>query len=304
MQAAAPETFDVGVLVGRFQVHELHAGHKELIEYVCGSHDKVVIFLGLSPLMVTLNNPLDFEARKQMILDAFPDVIVLYIKDMPGDDVWSRRLDEQIADVVSPSQSVMLYGGRDSFIDRYSGKYPTQELLQESFYSGRVQRRAIIGSRTKRSADFRAGVVWAAGSRYPTAYQTVDVAILDGRKLLLGRKPNQAQFRFIGGFSDPRSPSLEADVRREVSEETGVSVDGIQYVGSVVVDDWRYRDEADCIKTALFTAQYTFGRPTPGDDIEEVRWFDLQGIRIEHDIVPEHRPLMGMLRDHLRNGGS
>ena len=66
------DSYDVGVIVGRFQVPELHPGHIDLIQTVCDAHDKVVIFLGLSPLMVTRENPLDFESRKQMILAKFP----------------------------------------------------------------------------------------------------------------------------------------------------------------------------------------------------------------------------------------
>jgi bifunctional NMN adenylyltransferase/nudix hydrolase len=66
------DSYDVGVIVGRFQVPELHDAHKDLIETVCDKHDKVIIFLGLSPLMVTRENPLDFESRKQMILESSP----------------------------------------------------------------------------------------------------------------------------------------------------------------------------------------------------------------------------------------
>jgi len=63
---------DVGIIIGRFQVHQLTQAHKELIQFVIDRHTKVVIFLGLSPLLVTRNNPLDFESRKQMILKEFP----------------------------------------------------------------------------------------------------------------------------------------------------------------------------------------------------------------------------------------
>ena len=89
-------TADVGVIIGRFQVPELHSAHIELIESVRSYHQKVIIFLGVSPLLVTANNPLDFESRKQMILEKYPDVNVLYIKDIVNDSVWSKRLDEQI----------------------------------------------------------------------------------------------------------------------------------------------------------------------------------------------------------------
>ena len=294
----AEEQYDVGVIVGRFQVHELHAAHRELIDYVCERHEKVIIFLGLSPLMVASNNPLDFEARKQMLLAEYPEVTVLYVKDVFDDEVWSSNLDSQIADLVTPGQTVVLYGGRDSFIAHYKGVFPARELTQSTFMSGTAQRKAIARSRVKASPEFRAGVIWASQARFPTAYTTVDIAILNNKdQLLLGRKAGEKLYRFIGGFSDPKSPSFEADAIREVREETSLEVGDLKYIGSTVVDDWRYRNEPDGIKTMMFTAKYLHGRPTPGDDIEEVRWFDL--LPGQHTIMPTHRPLMEMLRKEL-----
>lgn len=298
------EQYDVGVIVGRFQVHELHQAHRDLIQYVCDHHEKVVIFLGLSPLMVSTNNPLDFEARKQMILAEFPDVNVLYAKDMADDDVWSEKLDQMVADLLTPNQSVILYGGRDSFIAHYTGRYPTQELMQSTFMSGTAQRKAIARSSVKGSPEFRAGVIWAAHARFPTAYTTVDIAIFneDRSQILLGRKHNEKPYRLIGGFSDPKSPDFETDARREVIEETGIEVGGLKYIGSTLVSDWRYRNEPDGIKTMLFIGKYLHGRPTPGDDIEEVRWFDFDERRpLNSEIVPSHHPLMAMLRTYLKD---
>jgi bifunctional NMN adenylyltransferase/nudix hydrolase len=316
MQEVLPK-YDFGVIVARFQVHELHPAQRDLIEHVRQNHDKVVILLGLSPLPTTLNNPLDFEARKQMILADFPDVNVLYIRDQFDDEVWSRKLDEIVNDIGLPGQSVVLYGGRDSFLPHYKGQFPTRELkdTEDRFLSGTAVRRAIGKAATKGSPDFRAGVIWASQARFPTAYQCVDIAILneDGTKVLLGRKPNEKKFRFIGGFSDPRSLSLEEDARREVMEEAGVDITDPEYVGSTRVDDWRYRNEPDCIKTALFKCKYRSGRPQPGDDIEEVRWFTLpapDSLVVKsnppahyigyHTINPGHRTLLQMLVRNLK----
>jgi bifunctional NMN adenylyltransferase/nudix hydrolase len=298
------DTYDVGVIVGRFQVPELHDAHKLLIQTVCDRHDKVVVFLGLSQLMVTRENPLDFESRKQMILDEFPDVIVLYAKDNRSDEVWSGKLDEMISDVVTPAQSVVLYGGRDSFIDRYHGRYPTAELEQDVFISGKEIRKNIARKSTKGTPDWRAGVVWAAHSGYPTCYPTVDIAVFneDESEILLARKPGEKGLRLIGGFADPRSPSYEADARREVQEEAGISITDPEYVGSFTIDDWRYRGEVDSIKTLLFKARLQFGTPTPDDDIDELHWVSVKTLRDTRDlgqinptIVPEHIPLIERL---------
>jgi len=292
-------TADVGVIVGRFQVHELHEAHLDLIQSVCNEHDKVLIFLGLSPLMVTQNNPLDFESRKQMILKEFPDVNVLYIKDVNADEPWSSKLDEQITDLVSPSQTVVLYGSRDSFISHYTGKYPCIELLQETYTSG-TEIRKSIGKRVKNTSEFRAGVIWAAYNQYPKVYPTVDIAILDEKeeRLLLARKPFETEYRFVGGFADPRSLSYEQDARREVAEEAGVEITDPEYIGSFIVDDWRYRQEVDKIKTLFFKAKIVFGKPRAGDDVCEVRWFDIDTLKPEM-LVSNHRMLLECLQKKI-----
>lgn len=294
MQVRQDPDADVGVIIGRFQVPSLHDGHLDVISHVRQVHDKVLLFLGLSPLLGTRENPLDLEARKQMIQDVFPDVNVLYIKDMPSDDAWSRKLDSMIEDNTTPAQTVALYGGRDSFQNRYSGRFSTYELEADTIISGSQVRKEVSRKSVRGSADFRAGVVWAAFNRFPTAYQTVDVAIFndDYTRLLLGKKEAEDKYRLIGGFSHPHSESLEEDCRREVQEEAGIAITDPVYVTSQKVDDWRYRTEVDCVKTALFHVKVLHGAPRPGDDIAEVKWFDTDTLDPERDVVPEHRELV------------
>lgn len=287
--------YDVGVIVGRFQVDTLHAGHHKLITDVIDEHKKVIIFLGLSPCRVTRNNPLDFESRKQMLLATYPTVNVLYIRDTVSDQAWSKTLDRQIGDLVGPTSSVVLYGSRESFISHYHGAFPTIELEQESYTSG-SEVRTEIALAVKSSPEFRAGVIWAAFNQYPRAFPTVDVAIWDSssrKKLLLAQKPDERLYRFVGGFA--QGGTYESEARREVMEETHIEISDPIYVGSHVVDDWRYRRELDKVVTILFEAVHVFGKPTPDDDICELRWFDYVDLKAE-DLVEEHRPLLGMLR--------
>ena len=300
MKKVEKPTPDVGVIIGRFQVHELHSAHLDLIQSVCDLHEKVIIFLGLSPLMVTQNNPLDFESRKQMLVDSFPKVLVMYIKDTPSDENWSKDLDEKIKDLVSPTQSVVLYGSRDSFISHYSGRHSTQELLQETYISGSEIRKGI-SKKVKNSTEFRAGVIWGAYNQYPKCYPTVDIAIFneDYTKILLGRKPKESKFRFVGGFADPKSDSYEADARREVQEETGLEVGDLKYIQSFKVQDWRYKNEVDCIKTLLFKCKVMFGRPTANDDIAEVKWFDFSTLTADM-LVREHGKMLEPLQNSFK----
>lgn len=291
----APPSADVGIVVGRFQIHALHDAHKGLIDFVRSRHDRVIIFLGLSPVRGTISNPLDFRARAAMLREVYSDVEVLYIEDCKYDSDWSKKLDSQIVRQLNPHQGAMLYGSRDSFISHYTGRYKTTELESKTFVSGTEVRRQVSNG-YKPTCDYRAGVIAGAFQRFPTAFQTVDIAVVNShtKEILLVRKPEDRKWRFIGGFSDPKSPSLEADARREVHEETGVEVGDPKYVGSTRIDDWRYRGGPDCIKTAIFLAEYTFGRPQGADDVAEARWFPIATLSKEN-IEEGHHPILDII---------
>jgi len=72
MKEKGTKPSDVGVIVGRFQVNELHDAHTDLITSVLNKHDRVLLFLGNSIIRNTLNNPLDYRARRAMIAEKFP----------------------------------------------------------------------------------------------------------------------------------------------------------------------------------------------------------------------------------------
>ena len=59
--------YEIGVLICRMQVPELHPVHRELIDSVCENHKKVIIFLAVPIVEQTKRNPLDFASRKAMI---------------------------------------------------------------------------------------------------------------------------------------------------------------------------------------------------------------------------------------------
>ncbi len=303
MKARTQPMADVGVIVGRFQIHEPHSAHRDLIDTIYNTHKQTIILLGLAPTKVTIENPLDFESRKRMLAKLYPDATILPIKDQPGEPVesnlrWSMELDRIVGEVVSPSQTVCLYGGRESFIQSYITKrFPTQELEPEVMVSATEIRRSITKT-VMNSKEFRAGVIWASANRYPAAYPTVDIAILDERtrtNILLVRKSAESKWRLPGGFVDPTDMSYEAAARREVSEElSGLAVTDLQYLGSVRVDDWRYRRERDKIITTLFATTVMFGSPVPSDDVAFAKWFPLTK-ELKNDIVPEHLPLIELV---------
>lgn len=275
---------NVGIVVGRFQVHKLTEAHFKLIQMVLERHQKVIIFLGvsgISPVPSTKRNPLDFELRKQMLEKAFEgnNLIVSYVKDMKYDKTWSKHLDSKIRDLVSPNQSVQLYGGRDSFIEHYSGEYPTEQLEPDVYLkmSG-TELRDQLKVKAESSDMFRAGVIWANENQFKHAIAAVGVAVFneDYTKILLGRKKNETKYEFFGGFTDIEDETYEATGIREVKEEAGgIEIGDLQYICSGKVNEWRYKNESDKVYTTIFAAKYMFGSIIPADDITECKWFDL-----------------------------
>jgi bifunctional NMN adenylyltransferase/nudix hydrolase len=306
--------YDVGVIVGRFQVPDLSPAHRDLIDTVRAQHDRVLVFLGLALTKVTENDPLDLSARRKMIEAAYPDgdVEVYYVEDIPDNNpAWSKRLDREIHRVLGPKPTVMLYGGRSSFLRDprtdepiYTGNYPTTELVSDGDadwggVSGtelREKASASVGA----SRDFRWGVVWAANNGYMNPIPTVDVAIFndDDTKLLLVRKKYESGWRFIGGFAECRLDTYEADARAEAQQEANVSITDPEYMLSAIIDDPRYRNGSRRIKTLLFKAKVMFGNAKADDDVFEAKWFDIDQLTVE-TFQPLHRPLWRSLATKL-----
>ena len=288
----------MGVIIARFQVPHLTEVHHDLIRTVTAKHNKVIVFLGLSALVGSINNPLDFEARKLMLQEAYPGINIFYIKDTPDDHVWSQNLDKLIADHLLPGKTPILYGGRDSFIKRYFGKFPTVEFDEVAFISG-TELRKEAGSKVKATGEWRSGVIWGVSNKYPAVVLTVDVVVYDEKnRILLGRKPEETLFRFCGGHAEPKSAHFVDDARREVMEEMGdMELSPLVLIGDALIDDWRYRGEADKIHTLFYKAKFLWGSPRPADgELAEVRWFDLDKLT-ELEIVPEHRILYKMMKE-------
>ena len=289
---------NIGVIIGRFQLDNLHEAHIELIEHVVSRHDRVIIFLGISPTLGTRKHPLDYPTRALMINEKFPDIITLPLHDQKSDDVWSNILDKKIREVY-PLGSVTIYGSRDSFIPHYKGSHKTVELEPTSYVSA-TDIRNKVSDKVLKSPDFRAGVIYGIYNTFPTVYSTVDVAILNDKgEILLGQKPNETQYRFIGGFVDVTDESDEFAAKREAMEETGLELTDFTYICSKKIQDWRYRNIPDrIIMTRFFTAKYVFGAPQPNDDICLLKWFKLTDT-LGEILVEEHRNLYNTLLPKL-----
>lgn len=299
-----PKDYQVGVIVCRMQVPYLHDAHKHLIDTVCGYHNKVVIFLGVPRVTQTEKNPLDFTTRKLMIQDEYPNITILPLRDQREDSLWSYILDDQLSMAYDGTPSFLLYGSRDSFIPYYKGKFQTVELISSHEELSGTELRNLTANQQLTTSEARKGAIYQAYGRRPITYPTVDVvAYNDKGELLLGKKPNESKWRFIGGFVDPTDANWEQAAQREFREETGGSanISDLRYVASARINDWRYQGEKDSIMTTLFMGKWIFGRAEASDDIVDLSWISVDKLRKEYKdlIMAEHVELFGKLIEYI-----
>jgi len=305
--------YEVGVLVARMQVPKLHDVHRHLIDTVCANHKKVIIFLGVPVVEQTKRNPLDFATRKSMIQQEYPDVTILPVRDQRNNETWSTILDGKISEPFG-NRSTLLYGARDSFIPFYKGKYQTVELIgnndQDKISGSSI--REEVAREVGHTEDFRKGVVYANFGRFPIIMPCVDVVVWDksNNTILLGRKPLEDKFRFIGGHVDVTDKDYESAGLRELGEEAGKSLEvGLStdstYICSGKIKDWRHRNEESEIFSTLFLFNKQWGHAKPADDIEEVKWIPINDLLTEEQyskiIIEEHIEFFAKLVDYFKN---
>ena len=295
----------LAVVVGRFQVPKLHAGHEALLRYVAARHRRVLVVIAEPATLPTPRNPLPVSVREGMLQAWWRENLksalsVAHLRDVGEPGLWSARLDRLIAAHLSDGEEAICYGSRESFISVYRGRFPTVSVPEANAPSGTQVREDIaqaLASAASLSPAFRAGMIASVQLRPALVYPTVDVAVHRGEELLLARKArDQGAWRLPGGFVAAEDASFEEAAARELFEETGVVADNLRFLGSFRIDDWRYRDEQDSIITTLFLAEYRSGTPVAGDDVDDVLFFSLRDLPA---IASEHHALLAAVKKAL-----
>lgn len=153
---------DIGVVLGRFQVHELTDGHLYLINQALAQHRRVLVLIGSPQEYSTKSNPLDYPTRERMIRSRFPDVVVQAMPDFPGNDKrWSHHIDVTIKSIFPDVQKATLFAGRDSFAPHYVGAWTVETCDSGIEYISGTAKRESIGKVVIDSPDFRRGIIYA-----------------------------------------------------------------------------------------------------------------------------------------------
>lgn len=301
---------NVGVIIARFQTHALHDAHEKLIAQVVSQNKHVLFFLGVSPTDGrTFKNPLLYSQRES-ILDAFmrrqhPGVEyrIYPLMNRRVNADWAASLDDFLSNVY-PDDRVLLYCGRDSFAPAYSGKYRIETIRCGIDDVSATKIRELITPTG--NPEFLKGQIFALGYQFPKVYPTVDVACLRRIytvsfpqsvewEVLLIQRGDTGVWAFPGGFVNPLE-TLEDAARRELTEETSIVSEATPlYLGSLPIDDWRYRFSRDKILTSFFAVPYSWGNAKAGDDAKNCRWTPLNGDTCAC-LAEEHIPLLMRLR--------
>ena len=301
----------LGVIIARMQIDQLHVGHKHLIKTALDKNAAVMVLIGDRDKMPGQRNPLPGFVRKAMVEDTFPEIDKVVVqKDQPNNERWSKNVDEIISNFF-PNHSPTLYCSRDGFKGSYSGKYPVIQIDPIEAPSGTdirkdIHAEVIAASRGNGSIsfsrDYRRGMIAAAMLRFPVDFSCVDIAVLNETrtKVCLGQKSDdRGKWRFVGGFVDPADKSRKLAAIREAHEELGmIEIGDVTHIADVIVNDFRYEDELDSIRTDFFVGKHLWGKPMAGDDIDAVKWVEISNLK--NEIVASHQHLADLLIDYLK----
>lgn len=286
----------VGVIRGRFQVPELHEGHRFLFSYVLQRHQDVLVILS-DPYISNSADALSFAMQKMMIESTYPGRKLRFAEcsRIPSSRLMRSKVLDDVIEREFPGRRAIIYGSRESIVHSYDGRFEKHETPTIFSGSGTEIRKAI---EIVDSVEFRMGVIYSAVHRRPIGYPAVDVAVVSknrGCVLLVGWAEEEGMLRFPGSFFEfGKDVSYEvAGVRCVAKELPGIEIGTMRLVASHTIEDYRYKRSQDGVITTLMAAPvaapWIDGNPVPGIGVDSAQWVDFE--KVPSVLVEAHRPL-------------
>jgi len=116
------------------------------------------------------------------------------------------------------------------------------------------------------------------------------VVIVENNKVLLNKHGDDDFWKFCGGRVEEDEINLKTTAQREVKEEVGL---GIELLNNAPYFFYTEK-EIDGVQTSVILAHFLakrIGEITPGEDIREWRWIDVNDLDGEN-IAPNIKPAL------------
>jgi 8-oxo-dGTP diphosphatase len=134
---------------------------------------------------------------------------------------------------------------------------------------------------------------------YPTRpFVGIGIVVIKGDQVLLcrrGKPPNVGSWTLPGGAQDV-GETCEAAARRELAEETGLTVGDLHFCAHVdtirLDDNGRVRFHYTILD---FAARWVAGEPIAGSDVSEVQWAPLDALE-PYELWSEAHRIIGIAR--------
>lgn len=292
----------IGIVIGRFQLDQPHAGHKQVLDWARTLSDRVIVFAGTG-VVRSPKNPLKYQQVKQGIEQISGTYMlskgllkIFKLEDNTSDKVWVDNLLETVRGMTQDSDEITYFGSRDSkTLELLAKRKQNIHKVEELYNISATEWRKKIPYTS--DPLFRAGYIKAVQDVFPSHGAVADALIVADDHILLGYKGKHDQWGLIGGFCDPEDKDIGDTCIREALEETGLTVTkkALSYVGTAQCDSWEYRDHLSPFTTA-FRIDYkeSMGVPTAGDDIDELDWVKLEDA-VKMDLPKHHKMLIKKL---------
>jgi 8-oxo-dGTP diphosphatase len=107
----------------------------------------------------------------------------------------------------------------------------------------------------------------------------------EGRVLLARRahEPDAGLWDSPGGFLEEGEEPLDG-LRRELLEETGLTIEPGEFVGTYV-DTYGGGSDDPSVLNLVWEAEIVAGDPAPADDVSELGWFPLDGLPSDEELA-------------------
>ena len=263
-----------------------------------------IIFLLQDNGIVNQKWPLPFQERSEMLREVFePNTITIGpLPDCELDEDWTAAIEQRLDLLLPENNRCTLYFSEASAACYHPKKYKVVESLKKFNSNLCPPYVRTFGDITDISIAYRKGIRESYLRSYGCVYPTVDIALtkIDNmrRMILVGKKKNESFYRLPGGFVDKKDETRQLAARRELYEETNLTVEGnLISLGDFKIDDWRYKNTTDSILTTLFLGEYSFGILKAGDDlVKEVAWIPLD--TADAVIGKAHKPLISKVKEY------